>query len=143
VIATLSRIAVLQGAAMQELHLMHDHHRHHALLRLRRRRQTLHGPWRITGSSSTLTEITISPASERDADTGLLAFLALELDGLVQVDGIALRMTEQGLLALSFPSRTSRRGTKHSLVRPRDQAARAAIERTILTALGIRQESQR
>jgi DNA-binding cell septation regulator SpoVG len=122
---------------------MHDHHRHHALLRLRRRRQTISGPWRITGSSSTLTSIAISPASERDADEGLLAFLALELDGLVQIDGVALRLTEDGRLALSFPTRTSRRGTKHSLLRPVSSAARAAIERTIFEALGIRQEAAR
>ena len=44
---------------------MHEHPRHHALLRLRRRRQTISGPWRITGSSSTMTSISITPASER------------------------------------------------------------------------------
>jgi DNA-binding cell septation regulator SpoVG len=101
---------------------------------------TVRGPWRIPGSSSTLTEITISPASERDADTGLLAFIALELDGLVHIDGVGLRLTEDGRLTLSFPSRTSRRGTKHALLRPVNSAARAAIERTIFGALGIRSD---
>jgi DNA-binding cell septation regulator SpoVG len=122
---------------------MHDHPRHHALQRLRRRRQTIRGPWRITGSSSTLTSISITPASERDADTGLLAFLALELDGLMHIDGVALRLTEDGQLSLSFPTRTSRRGTKHALLRPVNSAARAAIERTIFEALGIKQEASR
>jgi DNA-binding cell septation regulator SpoVG len=90
-----------------------------------------------------MTSISITPASERDADTGLLAFIALELDGLVRVDGVALRLTEDGRLALSFPTRTSRRGTKHALLRPVNSAARAAIERTIFGALGIRQEAAR
>ncbi|MBK9386588.1 MAG: septation protein SpoVG family protein [Planctomycetes bacterium] len=122
---------------------MNQPHRHPALLRLRRRRQTLRGSWRITGSNSTLTSISISPAPERDADEGLLAFLDLELDGLMRVDGVALRLTQAGSLALSFPSRTSRRGTRHALVRPTDRAARHAIEKAIFAALGIREEATR
>jgi DNA-binding cell septation regulator SpoVG len=113
-------------------------------IHLRRGRQHLRGHWPISCASSTaLTAIRITPASERDADDGLLAFLDLELDGLVQIDGVTLRMTGQSRLAISFPSRTSRRGTKHLMVRPRDQAARAAIERAIFDAIGIRQEVQR
>ncbi len=120
---------------------MHDHPRHHALLRLRRRRQTIRGSWRI--GSATLTAIAISPASDRDTDDGLLAYLDIELDGLVRIDGVTLRLTEEGQLSLSFPSRTSRRGKKHALVRPTDRAARHAIEKAVFHALGIRQEPSR
>ncbi|MBK9386550.1 MAG: septation protein SpoVG family protein [Planctomycetes bacterium] len=120
---------------------MNQPHRHPALQRLRRRRQTLRGSWRV--GTATLTAITITPASELNGDDGLLAFLNLELDGLVRIDGVTLRLTEHGQLSLSFPSRTSRRGTKHALVRPTDRAARHAIERAIFNALGIRQEPSR
>ena len=106
-----------------------------ALQRLRHRRQTIRGSWRI--GSATLTAITLSSASDRDADAGLLAYVSVELDGLVRIDGVTLRLTEEGQLSLSFPSRTSRRGTKHSLVRPTDRAARHAIERAVFHALGI------
>jgi DNA-binding cell septation regulator SpoVG len=115
--------------------------RHPALQRLRRRRQTIRGSWRI--GSATLTAITISPASERDADDGLLAYVSIELDGLVRIDGVTLRLTEEGQLSLSFPSRTSRRGMKRALVRPTDRAARHAIEKAVFHALGIRQEATR
>ena len=67
----------------------------------------------------------------------------LELDGLVRIDGVTLRLTEQGALALSFPARRSRRGARHSLVRPTDRAARHAIERAVFHAIGMREEAPR
>jgi DNA-binding cell septation regulator SpoVG len=126
---------------MQELRLMHDHP-FHARHQLRRSRQTIRGSWRISGSGSTLNSITISPASKRDVDEGLLAYLAIEIDRLVRIDGVGLRLTEEGRLALSFPTRTSRRGTKQALLRPVNSAARTAIERTIFEALGIKEAVQ-
>jgi DNA-binding cell septation regulator SpoVG len=104
---------------------------------------TVRGSWRITGASAAITELSVSPASERDSGTGLLAFIAIELDGVIRIDGLTLRRIQGGRMSLSFPSRTSRRGDRHPLVRPRDRAARAAIERTIFDALGIGLEAAR
>ncbi|MBL8899939.1 MAG: hypothetical protein JNM84_20070 [Planctomycetes bacterium] len=105
------------------------------------------GPWLITNSTGeialAITKIVVSPADDDTCSTGLLAYLQLELGSLIQLDGVTVRYTEAGRLALSFPSKSSRSGKQHSVVRPRDQAARAAIERTILDALGIREEAQR
>jgi hypothetical protein len=102
----------------------------------RRRTQSLAGRWPISNqfgaTTMVVTALKLTPASDRDADTGLLAFIALELDGLVHIDGVGLRLTEDGRLSLSFPSRTSRRGTKHALLRPVNS-----------DALGIRQEAAR
>lgn len=52
------------------------------------------------------------------------------------LDGITLRRTASGRLALSFPSRTAGDGRRHPLVRPVDDAARQAIERERLGQLG-------
>lgn len=41
-----------------------------------------------------------------------------------------------GRLGLSFPSRVSKSGKKHSIVRPVDDAARRAVEAEILGQLG-------
>ncbi|MBK9387331.1 MAG: septation protein SpoVG family protein [Planctomycetes bacterium] len=107
----------------------------------------LKGTWPVLDAAGNqalaITAVTITPTGDDDADDGLLAFLVIEVESLFRIDGVTLRLTDEGRLALSFPSRTSRRGTKHSLVRPRDQAARAAIERAIFAALGIREEAQR
>jgi hypothetical protein len=117
---------------------MHDPLYSPSLSRVLSRPRALRGSWRIPGArGTTLTAIAITPASERDADTGLLAYLDLEINRLVRIDGVALRLTLAGALALSFPSRTSRRGARHALVRPTDRAARHAIERAIFAALGI------
>ena len=74
-------------------------------------------------------------ASEEEIRTGLLGFISVFLGDLV-IDGIVLRRTASGRLALSFPARTSRSGHRHPYVRPVDDNARRAIERTILGQLG-------
>ncbi|MBK9387274.1 MAG: hypothetical protein IPN34_20860 [Planctomycetes bacterium] len=107
----------------------------------------LEGNWPVLDAAGKpaldITAVLVTPAGDDDANDGLLAFLVIEVESLFRIDGVTLRLTDDGRLALSFPSRTSRRGTKHSLVRPRDQAARASIERAIFAALGIREEAQR
>ena len=76
-------------------------------------------------------------SSPRDRETGLLGWVALEVDGLLVVDAVAVRRTRDGRLVLSFPERTDSQGRRHPLVRPLDDAARRAIERQVLAALGL------
>lgn len=77
--------------------------------------------------------------SDDDIRNGLLGFLSVTYGSLV-LDGITLRRTADGRLALSFPARTDRSGKRHSFIRPADDAARRAIEREILTQLGQGEE---
>lgn len=71
--------------------------------------------------------------------TGLLGYLSV-FYGVLVLDGITLRRTADGRFVLSFPSRTDRRGKKHSIVRPVDDDARQAVEREILAQLGQHEE---
>lgn len=80
-------------------------------------------------------------ASDEEVRTGLLGFISVFVGDLV-LDGIALRRTAAGRLALSFPARTSRSGHRHPYIRPVDDDARLAIERAILGQLGQREEVQ-
>jgi DNA-binding cell septation regulator SpoVG len=68
--------------------------------------------------------------SDADVRAGLLGFISV-LYGAVVIDGITVRRTEQGRLALSFPERRDRHGRRHSVVRPVDDAARRAIEAAV------------
>lgn len=77
-------------------------------------------------------------ASDQESRTGLLGYVSVFLGDLV-VDGITLRRTAEGRLALSFPARTDRAGRRHPYVRPIDDEARQAIERKILSELGERE----
>ena len=78
-------------------------------------------------------------ASDEEIRTGLLGFISVFVGDLI-VDGLALRKTASGRLALSFPARTSRSGHRHPYVRPIDDDARRAIERAILGQLGQRHD---
>jgi DNA-binding cell septation regulator SpoVG len=77
--------------------------------------------------------------SDADIRDGLLGFISVFVGDLI-VDGLTLRRTANGRLALSFPQRQSRSGQRHAIVRPVDDAARRSIEREILGQLGQRDE---
>lgn len=82
-----------------------------------------------------LTDIRFSPASPRDAAIGLLGYVALTVAGTLRLDGIAVRRTRSGRLALAFPAPTSSSGRRRELVRPVDAAARERIECLVLRAV--------
>jgi DNA-binding cell septation regulator SpoVG len=67
---------------------------------------------------------------ERD---GLLGYLSVFYGSLV-IDGVTLRRTAGGRLALSFPERRDGKGRRHPIVRPVDDHARKAIEAAVFGA---------
>lgn len=73
-------------------------------------------------------------ASDADVRDGLLGWISVEFGPLL-ID-VTLRRLASGRLGLSFPSRTSKSGMKHPVVRPVDDAARRAVEAVILGQLG-------
>jgi DNA-binding cell septation regulator SpoVG len=75
--------------------------------------------------------------SDDDVRAGLLGYLQLVVGERLLLDGITLRQTEEGRKALSFPTRTDRRGQQHSLIRPTTNEARIAIERAVLERLAV------
>jgi hypothetical protein len=74
-------------------------------------------------------------ASSDDVRSGLLGYLSIRYGPLL-LDGITLRRTADGHLALSFPARTDRAGRRHAYIRPVDAAGRAQIEAAVLAQVG-------
>jgi len=73
---------------------------------------------------------------------GLLGWVALTLGNQIRLDGIAVRRTLAGRLALSYPARRDRSGRQHFYVRPLDDAARREIEREVFRRLGLREAAR-
>ncbi len=69
-----------------------------------------------------------------DERQGLLGFISVTYGPWV-FDGLTLRRTADGRLAVSFPARSDRSGRKHALIRPIDNEAREAVERELLRQL--------
>ena len=79
-------------------------------------------------------------ASQADQTRGLLGFASFVL-GPVRIDGVTVRRTLDGRLALSFPVRHDAAGRAHAIVRPLDDAARRALEAQVFSALDLKQET--
>ena len=79
--------------------------------------------------------VSFHSAPRREQRAGLLGWLCIEIGAAFVVDGIALRRTRNGRLALSFPTRTDTHGRRHPVVRPRDAEAHRSIAAAVLGAL--------
>ena len=77
-----------------------------------------------------------------DEREGLLGFLSILYGDLV-IDGVTVRRTATGRLALSFPERRDRKGRAHSVVRPIDDAARREIEAAVFGEATLASEVER
>src|SRR5688572_16310528 len=84
-----------------------------------------------------ISSISFSQAPRRDVRRGLLGWVSFDLGGTWHVDGVAVRRTQSGRLALAFPSRIDRQGFEHAFLRPTCDRARRVIERLVLEELGL------
>ena len=78
-----------------------------------------------------LSDVRFVHGSQRDVERGLLAYARVAL-GPYKIDGIAVRRTLEGTLAISYPKRTAEDGTAHTYFLPTDPEVRAALEGEIL-----------
>lgn len=85
-------------------------------------------------TSSLVTEIRFHRAAYGDRDRGLLGWVTLVLLGL-RIDGVQIRRTKSGQVAVFWPERVDRCGDKHAVVWPLDDATRAGIERDVIDHL--------
>lgn len=85
----------------------------------------------------TLHDFRFTAACRAEQKTGLLGWIAFSINGHFCVDGVTLRRTADGRLALAFPARTSRDGTKRSIIWPPTNEARREIEKQVFSALHI------
>jgi hypothetical protein len=83
-----------------------------------------------------ITRVRFRPASRRDVNEGLLGWVKFEHGGLL-VEGVTVRRTRDGKLALSFPRHLDREGRERYPVRPISDRARRAIERQIFAELNL------
>jgi hypothetical protein len=86
-------------------------------------------------------DLRATPASDAEAERGLLGYLRFEYGGLV-LDGVTLRRTLDGRLTLGWPERRDGQGRRHPLVRPSSDAARRELEDAVIAELD-RQELAR
>lgn len=69
--------------------------------------------------------------------SGLLGWCSFTLGNLIRIDGVTVRRTRTGRLALGFPSRRDRAGIAHPYLRPVDDVTRRQLEDAVFEALGI------
>ncbi len=84
-----------------------------------------------------ISNLQFKSAQISDAESGLLGWISCSINGSLRLDGIAVRRTADGRLALSFPARRDDAGRRHFYVRPLDDKARRDIEHQVFLALGI------
>lgn len=82
-----------------------------------------------------VTDVRFSAADAASCRTGLLGYVSCTVGDALRLDGITLRRTAGGELALSYPARTARDGRRHPYVRPLHEPARLAMEAAVLQAL--------
>lgn len=85
--------------------------------------------------------VAFTPATPEQERTGLLGYVTLTFADLLLLDSVALRVTETGRHALSFPCRTDAAGRRHPYFRPQDDRARRIIEDAVFNVLGITREA--
>ena len=85
----------------------------------------------------TLHDFRFTAAGRAEQKTGLLGWIAFSVNGHFRIDGVTLRRTADGRLALAFPARIASDGRKRSVVWPPTEEARTAVERQVFSALHI------
>ncbi len=84
-----------------------------------------------------ITEVEFTAASRKDARTGLLGWVRVVVNDSLRLDGLTVRRTRRGRLALSFPAKPGLTGAQFFYIRPLDDAARKHIEQQVFRALGL------
>ena len=75
-----------------------------------------------------ITILRLVPAPPRLAETGLLAWATCTIAGIVRLDGLSLRRTRGGRVAVTYPARRSSDGLQHPFALPLDWRVRRALE---------------
>ena len=88
-----------------------------------------------------ISNLHFKPAPHLDVAAGLLGWIRVDV-GPLRIDGIALRRTRRGELALAYPSRRDRQDREHTIVLPVSLEDEIAIERAVMAELKRRGEAQ-
>ncbi|MBI5433298.1 MAG: hypothetical protein HZA52_10755 [Planctomycetes bacterium] len=82
-----------------------------------------------------VTDVAFKLAPDHARARGFLGWVRFSIDGRLGLDGVAVRKTASGRLALAFPERTDKYGRAYAVVRPLDDRTRIAIEVQVFDAL--------
>lgn len=88
-------------------------------------------------TSLTLSEFKFTAANHMEMKTGLLGWIAFTVNGKLRVDGVTLRKTAGGRLALSFPMKVAGDGRRRPILWPISDIARQDIEGQVFEALHL------
>jgi DNA-binding cell septation regulator SpoVG len=83
-----------------------------------------------------ISDVRFIQGSAADIESGLLGYVSCIVDDRLYLDGITLRKTADGRLALSFPERRTAKGGAFPYIRPVNAAARKDLEAKIFGAIG-------
>ena len=86
-----------------------------------------------------VSDVRFTAARREHVETGLLGWVTCVVNGGLQLDGLALRRTAAGRLAISFPARRDSSGREHPFVRPVSDTTRRSIEHQVFSALVLTQ----
>lgn len=83
-----------------------------------------------------ISEVRFSSGPATHVERGLLGWFSFVLNGSIRIDGVSLRRTADGRLALSYPARVDSSGREWRFIRPLSDTVRRDIEHQVLAAVG-------
>ena len=89
------------------------------------------------GALLELSDVVFTGASAEEVETGLVGFVSFVIGDVLVVDGVTVRRTRKGRVALTFPEREDGAGRRHPLLRPKNDRARRILEDLVLARIGL------
>jgi DNA-binding cell septation regulator SpoVG len=90
--------------------------------------------------SPRVTEVRFAPADDEHREEGLLGWTSFVIDGGLKVEGVAVRRTAEGHLALAYPYRDDAHGLRRRFLRPINDQTRRALQAQVLAQLDLDRE---
>jgi hypothetical protein len=88
-----------------------------------------------------VSDVRFVAASPAEVETGLSGWVRFVVNGILRVDGVAVRRTLNGRTAISFPAKRDKTGRMRKYVRPANAEVGREIEYQVLKALGFEEGS--
>jgi hypothetical protein len=82
-----------------------------------------------------ISDVRFRTAKGAEVKSGLIRFASILINDCLRLDGISIRRTMAGRIAVMFPERLDGVGRRHRLIWPIDAPTRRRIERQSLEAL--------
>lgn len=79
-----------------------------------------------------ISDVRFTLASAAHRASGLLGFVAFTVLDAFRVDGVTVRRTRNGTVALAFPARRDASGRKRAIIHPVSNAVRGRVEDHVL-----------